>query len=69
MPRKMYSMMTTMTDRPKSITVVLGMLSGALITAALGAFDFWILLTRIHVTVSYMNTRYGWPQFSEPGWD
>jgi hypothetical protein len=49
MPRKTYSMMTTMTDRPKSITVVLGMLSGALITAALGAFDFWIF--------TYTDTR------------
>ncbi len=32
----------TMETNPKTITIVLGMLSGALITAALAAFDFWI---------------------------
>jgi hypothetical protein len=31
-----------MKNKPKAITVVLGMLSGGLITAALGAFNFWI---------------------------
>ncbi|HET8782855.1 MAG TPA: hypothetical protein VFM63_10590 [Pyrinomonadaceae bacterium] len=30
------------TNKPKASVVLLGMLSGALITAALAAFDFWI---------------------------
>ena len=38
-----------MSAKTKSITVVVGMLSGALITAALAAFDFWVL--------TYTDTR------------
>lgn len=43
--------MVTMKNKPKTRAVVVGMLSGALITAAFAAFDLWIF--------TYTDTRTG----------